>query len=475
MPLIPVILSGGAGSRLWPVSRQLHPKPFIRMPDGETLLQKAFVRAQNLPNVSDIVTVTNEELFFKTVDEFSEIKQKNIINTLLLEPVGKNTAAAITLAAFYLSERYSQDALLLVLAADHLITDGAAFAEAVAQAEILAQQNKLVLFGVSPDAPETGYGYIEAAGNNVVRFIEKPTREKAQEYFTSKQFLWNAGIFCFSASTLLTAMQRYCPEVFLAAKRCLQDISMTTENANYLQLRFPMTSFQEMPDISIDYAVMEKAENVAVVPCQIGWSDIGSWKAIGELATKDHQNNRIEADTVLHDVSDCYIRGGERMIGVVGVSNLIVIDTPDALLVAGEHCSQEVKQLYAKLKEKQHQTYKLHRTVHRPWGTYTVLEEGDGFKIKRIEVKSGASLSLQMHHHRSEHWIVVAGQARVINGEQELIINKNESTYIPAGHKHRLENITDTNLVLIEVQSGSYLGEDDIVRFDDRYGRASGG
>jgi mannose-1-phosphate guanylyltransferase/mannose-6-phosphate isomerase len=473
MKLIPTILCGGAGSRLWPVSRELHPKPFIRLADGQSLLQKAWLRGVAQPDVVETLTVTNRELFFKTQDEYREvagIPHKNLANSYILEPFGRNTAPAIAAAALEVAANHGDDALLLVLAADHLITDQAAFSQAVAQAMRLAAQGKLVTFGIQPEKPETGYGYIEADGNRVLRFVEKPSLEKAQEYVKSGNYLWNSGMFCFAAGTILREMQLHCPKILAATRACLEQ-SRRIQSENFLQVELDPETFRLVPDDSIDYAVMEKSKNVAVVPCTIGWSDIGSWNALGDLTAPDVNGNRIEGEVMLHEVSNCYIQSKQRIVGAVGIDNLIVIDTPDAVLVADRSRAQDVKHLYARLKAEGHETHKLHTTVHRPWGTYTVLEEGSRFKIKRIVVKPAASLSLQMHHHRSEHWIVVSGMAKVVNGEQELFINTDESTYIPAGHKHRLENPGVVDLVMIEVQSGEYLGEDDIVRFDDVYGR----
>jgi mannose-1-phosphate guanylyltransferase len=469
--LIPIILCGGAGSRLWPVSRELHPKPFIRLSDGQSLLQKAFLRGMLLPDVAEILTVTNRELFFKTEDEFRTVNTAKLATSFILEPFGRNTAAAIASAALQINQKYGQNAIMLVLAADHLIADQIAFAQAVSQAAELALAGKLVTFGIQPDAPETGYGYIEADGNTVLRFVEKPTLEKAQEYLASGQFLWNSGMFCFTAGTMLQQMEQHCPQILAATKACIAQ-SRSAEGNGFAQLELDPDTFGGVPDDSIDYAVMEKSDQIAVVPCNIGWSDIGSWTALGDLAEPDANGNRIQGDTLLYNTHNCTIHSNHRLVGTAGVDNLIIIDTPDAVLVANKSCAQDVKYIYAKLKAKGHEAHKLHRTAHRPWGTYTVLEEGNGFKIKRIEVKPGASLSLQMHHHRSEHWVVVSGMAKVINGERELFVNTNESTYIPAGHKHRLENPGLLNLVMIEVQSGGYLGEDDIVRFDDKYGRA---
>jgi mannose-1-phosphate guanylyltransferase / mannose-6-phosphate isomerase len=473
MKLIPTILCGGAGSRLWPVSRELHPKPFIRLADGQSLLQKAWLRGVALPDVAETLTVTNRELFFKTEDEYREVagtQYKDLANSFILEPFGRNTAPAIAAAALQVAASHGEDTLLLVLAADHLITDQPAFAQAVAQAMRLAAQGKLVTFGIQPETPETGYGYIEADGNTVLRFVEKPSPEKAQEYVESGNYLWNSGMFCFSAVTMLREMQLHCPNILAATRACLEQ-SRRAQGKSYTQIELDPETFGRVPDDSIDYAVMEKSKNVAVVPCSIGWSDIGSWSALGDLTAPDAQGNRIEGEVMLHDVSNCYIQSNQRIVGAIGINNLIIIDTPDAVLVADRNRVQDVKLLYTRLKAQGHETHRLHTTVHRPWGTYTVLEEGPHFKIKRIVVKPAASLSLQMHHHRSEHWIVVSGMANVVNGDQEIFVNTNESTYIPAGHKHRLENPGVVDLVMIEVQSGEYLGEDDIVRFDDIYGR----
>lgn len=472
MKLIPTILCGGAGARLWPVSREQHPKPFIRLEDGKSLLQKAFLRGAQLPDVVEMLTVTNRELLFKTEDDYGEVNHDSLATSYILEPFGRNTAAAAAAAALHVAQRHGSDALLLILAADHLIEDLPAFSGAVKQAVELAQLGKLVTFGIKPDLPETGYGYIEADGNEVVCFVEKPPIEKAKQYIISGRHYWNAGMFCFSAESLLNEMEKYCPDLLSSIKACL-NVSKHAEGSSYAQIELHRESFAVVPDISIDYAVMEKSSNIAVVPCDIGWNDIGSWTAMGTLGESDVEGNNVAGEAVLHDVSNCYVRSDStgRVIGAVGVNNLVIVDTPDALLVADKTRVQDVKHLYAALKQQDHEAHKLHRTVNRPWGTYTTLEEGDRFKIKRIVVKPGASLSLQMHHHRSEHWIVVRGAAQIINGDREIFVSTNESTYIPAGHKHRLINPGVIDLVLIEVQSGEYLGEDDIVRFEDVYGR----
>ena len=470
MQLIPTILCGGAGSRLWPVSRELHPKPFIRLADGESLLQKAFLRGALLPGVQEIATVTNRELFFKTRDEFAEVNASRLPTSFILEPFGRGTAAAVASAALRISESHGAGAALLILPADHLIVDNAAFAAAVAQAVRMALEGRLVTFGIRPDSPQTGYGYIEARGDEVLRFVEKPALEDARAYVASGNFLWNSGMFCFTAGAIVDEMRAHCPAILAAAEECLAR-SRRSGSGDGAQLELNPEAFARVPEDSLDYAVMEKSRRVAVVPCDIGWSDIGNWSAVGELARPDGRGNRIEGDTVLHEVSGCYIRSEDRLVGAVGVENLLIIDTADALLVAHRDRAQDVKSLYAQLKASGHEAHRLHRTVHRPWGTYTVLEEGPGFKIKRIEVKPGASLSLQMHQHRSEHWIVVSGMAQVRNGDAELTVATNESTFIAPRNKHRLGNPGTKPLVIIEVQSGPYLGEDDIVRFDDQYGR----
>ena len=471
--MIPTVLCGGSGSRLWPVSRELHPKQFIKLEDGQSLLQKAWLRATSLPNVDRVVTVSNRDLYFKTKREYSEISylQKNqIFNSFMLEPFGRNTAAAIAVAALHIARTYGEDSLMLVLPADHLVGNLEAFADAVEHACRLAVEGKLVTFGIQPQTPETGYGYIEVDGNNVLSFVEKPGIEKAREFSESGRHLWNSGMFCFTVSTLLREMELHCPAIVTATRACL-DQSPMAEGREFAQCELDATTFNDVTADSIDYGLMQKSSNIAVVPCNIGWSDIGSWKAIENLVAADERGNHIEGDVILHAVNNCYIHSPERLVGAVGVNNLLIIDTADALLIADRDCDQDVKLLYNQLKDRGHEAHKRHRTEHRPWGVVTVLEEGPRFKIKRIEVKPGASLSTQMHFHRSEHWIVVSGIAKVVNGEHEMLVHTNESTYIPAGHKHRLENPGIVDVVIIEVQSGEYLGEDDIVRFDDRYGR----
>lgn len=479
--LIPVILSGGAGTRLWPVSREGHPKPFMKLADGQSLLLKTYLRAAAVAlsgeRDSEMLTVTNRDYFFMSKDELAKAPLgERQAGVFLLEPVGRNTAPAVALAAHQVVEKFGRDALMLILAADHLIKDQATFAVAVNEAAALARQDKLVTFGIVPSGPETGFGYIETGaaigqGRQVARFVEKPSFEKACEYLAAGNFLWNSGMFCFKAGVILDEMARHAPDVATAAEACWAALLQTNAPGDNM-LEIPAEAFSAVPDISIDYAVMERSANVVVVPADFGWSDIGSWNAVSDLVAPDENNNRVTGEAIFVDSKNTFVQSEDRLVATVGIDNLMIIDTPDALLVAHPDKAQDVKKVVAQLKKQNHDAYKLHRTVARPWGTYTVLEEGTHFKIKRIEVKPGASLSLQMHHHRSEHWIVVSGMARVVNGDREILVSTNESTYIPAGHKHRLENPGILDLVMIEVQSGEYLGEDDIVRFQDVYGRA---
>ncbi len=474
--LIPCIIAGGAGTRLWPVSREAMPKPFMRLPDGESLLQKTFNRASGLEGVESLLTVTNREVYFRTVDDYRLLNKNKIQLDFLLEPFGRNTAPAVAAAALHIQARYGDDAQLLVLPADHLINDLEAFSTAVAEARKLADEGWLVTFGLLPTRAETGFGYIEKGqalngkAFQVARFVEKPNAATAQEYLSGGLHLWNAGMFCMRVDVLLREMETHAPDVLAAVRDCLAQCS-SKEGNHELQLELDSTTFALAPDISIDYALMERSQKVAVLPCELGWSDIGSWQAIRELAPADDNGNQCNGQTVLHDVTNCYIDSKKRLVGGVGLDNLIIIDTPDALLIADATRTQDVKILAQELKRQGHPSYLLHNTVTRPWGTYTVLEEGKRFKIKRIMVKPKAALSLQMHHHRSEHWIVVSGMAMVTNGEREFMLDTNESTFIKPGHTHRLINPGVIDLVMIEVQSGEYLGEDDIVRFTDVYGR----
>lgn len=466
--LVSVVLSGGAGTRLWPASREAHPKPFIKLGDGETLIQKTYTRVKNLG--SEVLTVTNRDYYFMSRDEQNRV---DVTGGYLLEPFGRNTAPAIALAAKKVASDYGADAIMLVLAADHLIADQGKFANAVEDASVLAREGYLVTFGIVPTTPETGFGYVEKGtelnkGNAVVRFVEKPDLDKAREYLASGKYLWNSGMFCFKAGVFLDELTKTAPEVASAINACWEAID---PSSGFGLTEIPFDLYKSVPDISVDYAVMEKSNKVAVIPGDFGWSDIGSWTAVRDLVQPDRDQNRATGEVLFVDTHNTFVQSEDRIIAAVGINDLIIIDTPDALLVAHSDKAQEVKKVVAQLKADKHHAYNLHRTVVRPWGTYTVLEEGLGFKIKRIEVNPDASLSLQLHHHRSEHWVVVQGAAKIINGDEEVLIQANQSTYIPAGQKHRLENPGKIMCVMIEVQCGNYLGEDDIVRFEDKYGR----
>lgn len=475
---VPVILCGGSGSRLWPVSREGHPKPYMRLADGKTLLQKTYERAHSLQMALDsfdraeILTVTNRDYYFMSRDE-QDIAGVN--GGFILEPFARNTAPAVALAAHVVAQEYGAEAVMLVLAADHLILNPQAFERSVIAAIELAQKNYLVTFGVVPSVPETGFGYIQRgqaiddAGYRVARFVEKPGLVTARQYLESGDFFWNSGMFCFKAGTFLEELKTHATEISVSVELCWEAMA---KSSRFDSREIPASLFQAVPDLSVDYAVMERSHRVAVVPGDFGWSDIGSWTAVRDLVPADAQGNRVVGDAILIDSTSTFVQSQDRLVTTLGVDNLMIVDTPDALLVASSEKSQDVKKIVVELKKHAHEAHRLHKTVSRPWGTYTVLEDSAHFKIKRIEVKPGASLSLQMHEHRSEHWVVVSGVARVTNGEHEMLIHPNESTYIPAGHKHRLENPGQDSCVLIEVQCGTYLGEDDIVRFDDIYGRS---
>lgn len=478
--LIPVIMSGGAGTRLWPVSREGRPKPFMKLADGETLIEKTYKRAAKLPGVLELngkaklLTVTSRDYYFMSRDE---LHKANATGSFLLEPCGRNTAPAIAMAAHWMQSKFGSDALMLVLSADHLIHDEVAFADAVNKAVSLASGNDdfLVTFGIVPSAPETGFGYIKAGdgipgGYQVEAFVEKPDLETARKYVESGNFYWNSGMFCFSANQFLKQLSMHAPDVAEACEKCWIVMQEKPDRRDMMEI--PEHLFQQVPDISIDYAVMERSNRVVVVPSDIGWNDIGSWNAIRDLVNPDSQGNRAYGDAIFVNSRNTFVQAEEdRLVAAVGIENLMIIDTPDAVLVTHSDCSQNVKQVVSMLKKSDHNAFKLHKTVYRPWGTYTVLDQGIGYKMKRIEIKPGASISLQLHHHRSECWIVVRGEAMVLNDNEMLLVKQNESVHIQAGHKHCLENRTENELIIIEVQSGAYLGEDDIVRFADSYGR----
>jgi mannose-1-phosphate guanylyltransferase/mannose-6-phosphate isomerase len=486
--LIPVILSGGSGTRLWPVSREAFPKPFMRLGSSLSLLQRTISRC--LPLASDrktIAIVTNQEYQFRTQEEFEDLPAaQGHRSTLLLEPTGRNTAPAIALAALWALDQ-DPDAILLILPADHLIPDEAAFQECARDAARAAADGALVTFGIQPTAPETGFGYIESepaaagspstAARAVRRFVEKPDAVRAAQFLAAGNFLWNSGMFCFRAQAILDALDTHAPDVAAQARLTWQasrpDATSPASGQRTTRLALDAAHFSACRDVSIDYAVMEQARNVLVLPSRFAWSDIGSWKAVAEQYEADAEGNTVQGEALFVNAHNTHVQSEGRLIAAVGVDNLLVVDTPDALLVATKDASQQVRDIVNRLKASGHEAARLHRTVARPWGTYTVLQEGPRFKIKRIEVRPGQSLSLQKHHHRSEHWIVVSGTAQVTCDERTFLVPANTSTYIPIGSQHRLENPGVMQLVMIEVQCGDYLGEDDIVRFEDRYGRTS--
>jgi mannose-1-phosphate guanylyltransferase/mannose-6-phosphate isomerase len=473
MPLIPVILSGGAGTRLWPVSRRAHPKPFMTLVDGESLAEKTFRRALGVARDEPILTVTSRDYYFYTRDLYNRIVGEEHEHPFLLEPIGRNTAPAIALAALYLERKCGSESSLLVLPADHLVRNEDKFRAAVDEARALADRGYLVTFGVPPTHPETGYGYIRkgpriehSGGFEVAAFVEKPDQPTALAYFESGEHDWNSGMFCFRAGVYLEALRRHAPAVLNTAQACWKGMDHFRQ-----PLEIPGELFAQCPSISIDYAVMEKSADTAVVAGDFGWSDIGSWKAVSELYESDEAGNRVQGKVVLVDSRDCFVQGGKRLVAAVGVNDLVIVDTGDAVLVANRDRAQEVREVVNQLTEWEDEAAEFHQTVHRPWGSYSVLEDAEDCKVKRLVVKPGQVLSLQKHHRRAEHWTVVRGTAKVRLGDREFLLNANESTYIPTDTLHRLENPGTEDVHLIEVQTGDYFGEDDIVRYEDIYGR----
>ena len=471
--LIPVILSGGAGTRLWPVSRRAHPKPFMKLVDGESLAEKTFRRALAVTDDAPVLTVTSRDYYFYTRDLYDDVVGADHDHPFLLEPVGRNTAPAIALAAHFLQERLGPEALMLILPADHLIVNEARFQSAVDEARSLADRGYLVTFGIHPTQPETGYGYIRkgepitnSGGYQVAAFVEKPDVETAVDYVRSGEYEWNSGMFCFGAAAYLEALRTHAPEIAAAARACWDGMEREQR-----PLEIPLDLFGACPANSIDYAVMEKAPNCAVVSGDFGWSDIGSWKAMSELFESDAAGNRIQGKAVVVESHNCFIKGEGRLIAAVGVNDLVIVDTGDAVLVADRERAQDVKEVVSQLTDLKDQAAEYHQTVHRPWGSYSILEDADDCKVKRLVVKPGQVLSLQMHHKRSEHWTVIRGVAKVRIDREEFLLRPNESTYIPVETQHRLENPGTEDVHLIEVQTGDYFGEDDIVRYEDIYGR----
>ncbi|MDR2456574.1 MAG: mannose-1-phosphate guanylyltransferase/mannose-6-phosphate isomerase [Deltaproteobacteria bacterium] len=469
--MICVVLCGGAGSRLWPLSRQEHPKPFITLPGGKNLLQTAYLHASKLSKCQEIVTVTNKELYFKAAEAMRSLDLP-VPASFILEPAARNTAPAIAAAAAAALSSSGPGALVLVLAADHLISNQRAFEAAVNEASSLAGQGFLATFGLKPTRPETGFGYIEAEGSRVLSFVEKPDLETAKRYLASGSFYWNAGLCCFKTGALIEIFKKVAPEIYAKAEESFQSAKKPSKFANVTELNPDI--FASIPSISFDYAVLEKTDKVAMVPCDLGWSDIGTWSALSELYPEDESGNHLfnQKTAILSGASDCDVYSEDRLVACLGLANTLIVDTADAVLVADKSKVQDVRLLYDEMKSRNSETFKRHRTVYKPWGSFTLLGEGPRFKIKRLVIKPGGSLSLQMHRHRSEHWVVVSGSAEVVCGDEVFFVDTNESTYIKAGHFHRVSNKGLIDLIIIEVQSGDYLEEDDIIRSDDAYGRA---
>lgn len=465
MAITPVVLSGGSGTRLWPLSRELYPKQLLPLVGERTMLQETVLRLGGLDTQPPIV-VCNETHRFLVAEQVRQLGQKS--GAIILEPVGRNTAPAIALAAL----QAPPDAMLLVLPADHVIRNPAAFQAAVRQALTAASAGQLVTFGIVPTGPETGYGYIQrdaevSAGTyRIGRFVEKPSLERAREFLAQGGHYWNSGMFLFRASRFLEELGRHAPDILQSARAA---ISGAKPDLDFV--RVDVAAFEACRSDSIDYAVMEKTDAAVVVPLDAGWSDVGSWSALHEALPADANGNVMHGDVVVEDTRGCYLYSEHRLVSAVGLSDHVVVETKDAVLVAPRSHVQDVKKLVSRLKAEGRYEHSLHREVFRPWGSYDSIDSGHRFQVKRLMIKPGAQLSLQLHHHRAEHWIVVSGTARITCGEKVFLLEENQSTYIPIGEKHRIENPGKIPLHIIEVQSGSYLGEDDIVRFEDRYGR----
>lgn len=467
---IPVVMAGGSGTRLWPLSRKQFPKQFLNLtaPDC-SMLQKTLQRLDGLQHGAPIV-VANDDHRFLVAEQLRELGAKG--SQLILEPFGRNTAPAIAIAALS-ALAVDPEAKLLVLAADHVIENETAFHDAIGHAAQLADQGRLVTFGIVPDAPETGYGYIRSGqqldghGFSVAEFVEKPNKETAQRYLDSGEFYWNSGMFMFKASAFLSELERYQPEVLNVCRNVSESLAVDHDFS-----RINAGLFEQCPDISVDYAVMEQTELAAMVPLNAGWNDVGSWSALWQIADKDEMGNSLRGDTVAESCRNSLLMSEHRLVAAVGIEDLVVVETKDAVMVAHRDRVQDVKNIVNHLKAGKRSEADANREVYRPWGHYDSIDGGDRYQVKRISVNPGASLSVQMHHHRAEHWIVVSGTAKVICEDKEILLTENQSTYIPVGAKHSLSNPGKIPLEVIEVQSGAYLGEDDIVRFKDLYGRA---
>jgi len=469
MNLLPVIMAGGNGSRLWPLSRELFPKQFLKLQGESTMLQATVQRLAGLPCGNPLV-ICNEEHRFIVAEQLRQMEK--LARNIILEPAGRNTAPAIALAALT-AVTNGNDPLLLVLAADHVIKDQTAFQAAVAAATPFAQAGKLVTFGIVATGPETGYGYIkrgvkqtEGQAFSVAQFVEKPNLETARHYVESGEYYWNSGMFLFRASRYLDELKQFRPDILEA---CQQAIGQVDPDMDFV--RVDKAAFLACPEESIDYAVMEKTADAVVVPMDAGWSDVGSWSSLWEISDQDEQGNVQHGDVLSHDSHNNYVFAETSLVATVGVDDIVVVQTKDAVLVAAKDKVQEVKQIVGQLKAAGRTEHHIHREVYRPWGKYDSIDAGHRYHVKRITVKPGEKLSIQMHHHRAEHWIVVSGTAKVTNGDTVQLVGENQSIYIPLGNVHALENPGKIPVELIEIQTGAYLGEDDIVRFEDRYGR----
>lgn len=464
---LPVVLAGGSGSRLWPLSRQNYPKQFLALTGQQSMLQETFARLQGIAHSAPMI-ISNEAHRFIVAEQ---LRQSTITDSkIILEPLARNTAPAITLAALEATAK-GDDPILLVLAADHFIAQTHAYHQAIEQALSLAEQDRLVTFGITPTHAETGYGYIQTGpvlgtGFEIVGFKEKPDATTAQQYVDSGAYLWNSGMFMFKASVFLAELHRLCPQLLADCKVAL---AAAQSDAYFTQI--PASEFAQCQSESVDYAVMEHTDKGAVVALDAGWSDLGSWASIYESGPLDQDQNRITGDVLTHNTHNSLIQSNHRLVAAVGVDDLVIVETADAVLVAHKDQTQQVREIVDQLKEQNRSEHIMHPLVHRPWGHYETIDNGERYQVKRICVAPGECLSLQMHYHRAEHWVVVSGTALVRCGDEERLISENQSTYIPLGMKHSLSNPGKVPLELIEVQSGSYLGEDDIVRFQDRYGR----
>lgn len=473
MKVIPIILSGGSGTRLWPLSRMHYPKQFLNLYSDISMFQETLLRLKGVKGLYSPIVVCNENHRFIVDEQLNEISIKNA--TILLEPIGRNTAPAIAAAAIQsMQNNPNNDLIFLVLSADHIIKNTVNFKLAIDLAVQNAINNRLVIFGIMPDNPNTGYGYIKSSNKidngvkKVEEFVEKPSSKVAKSYLQKGNYLWNSGMFVFSAKTLIEEYKKYSNTILLCAEN---SVKKAVKDLNFLRL--DVDSFIECPSDSIDYALLEKSNNSYVIPIDVGWSDIGSWPALFNMEEKDINQNVIKGDVIAHKTNRSYISSSNRLIATIGLNDLIIIDTPDATLISSKDDAKDVKNLVESINKGKRQEGLYHRKVYRPWGWYDSIEKGLHFQVKRLHINPGAKLSLQMHYHRAEHWVVVMGIATVINGNKELTLKKGQSTYIPVETKHSLQNLEKIPLEIIEVQSGVYLEEDDIVRFEDIYGRAS--